>query len=109
MYHRLAHVQTGHFSTTDSWRVDRVRIQNSTVKSLVPKLPTVLPNLTWLSIPLKVNACPALPLVKDIPFIDVLLLLPVASLPLPSPFHQLTKPVGMQDPDDWHLPAVPAL
>jgi hypothetical protein len=91
MYHRLAHVQTGHFSTTDSRRVDRVLIQNSTVKSFVPKLPAVLPKETKSSAPSKLNACPTIPFEKVAPFINVPLFVLAVSLASPSAGHQLTK------------------
>src|ERR1017187_10332022 len=42
-------------------RVLLVRIQNSIVKSLVPKLPALVPKLTSASVPLKLKACPPLP------------------------------------------------
>src|SRR2546428_1728539 len=41
--HMLESPQVGHFSITDSCRVEVVRIQKSIVKSFVSKLPTVLP------------------------------------------------------------------
>src|SRR5439155_24893859 len=66
-YHKLAKPQVGHFSITDSSRVEVVLIQKSMVKSFVSKLPTVLPKLTWPSIPLKSNALPTIPFVKLTP------------------------------------------
>src|SRR5262245_60546579 len=94
MYHRLAQVQTGHFSTTDSWRVDRVRIQNSTVKSFVQKLPALLPKETKSSAPSKLNACPTMPFEKAAPFINVPSFAPTLSVASPSAGHQLTRPDG---------------
>src|SRR5712671_76599 len=94
MFHMLDTPQIGHFSITDSSRVEVVRIQKSIVKSLVSKLPTEFPKLIWLSVPLKLNACPTSPSVKETP-VGVPLLGPVASLAFPSPFHQLTNPEGV--------------
>src|SRR5262245_17610989 len=93
-YHWLEGPQVGHFSITDSCRVELVLIQNSIVKSFVSKLPTEFPKLIWLSTPLKPNACPTLPFANEIAFTSVALFAPLASAPFPSPFHQLTRPNG---------------
>src|SRR5436309_388449 len=93
IFHRLETPQTGHFSITDSSRVELVRIQNSIVKSFVPKLPTVLPKLSRLSVPSKLNAPPTIPSLNVTPF-NQPLLPPTKSVPSPSPFHQLTRPTG---------------
>src|ERR1035438_7705324 len=44
--------------------------------------------------PLKLKACPTSPLVKVTPPAKVPLLVPMMSLALPSPGHQLTMPAG---------------
>src|SRR5438094_3438850 len=93
MFHRLETPQTGHFSITDSSRVELVRIQKSIVKSFVPKLPTVLPKLSRLSVPLKLNACPTSPSVKEIPA-GVPLFPSASSLGFPFPADQPIKLVG---------------
>src|SRR5438552_2969782 len=93
MFHMLDTPQIGHFSITDSSLVAVVLIQKSIVKSLVPKLPAVLPKLIWLLTPLKSNACPTMPSVNEMPVKEPLSV-PTRSLPLPLPGHQLTRPDG---------------
>src|SRR6266566_6067079 len=93
MFHMLETPQIGHFSITDSSRVEVVRIQKSIVKSLVSKLPTEFPKLIWLSVPLKLNACPTSPSVKETP-VGVPLFPPARSVGFPFPGHQPIKLEG---------------
>src|SRR5437762_14226005 len=96
--HMLEGPHTGLFPISGSSRAEEVRSQNSTVKSLVPKLPIELPKLIWLLVPLKSNACPTSPWVKE-SAVGVPLLLPVTSRASPSPFHHPTRldGTGTQD------------
>src|SRR5262245_9630873 len=92
--HSLEAPQTGHFSITDCVRVSVVRIQNSTVKSFVSKLPIELPNDTESSTPSKLKACPTTPPAKVGRPLKTPLLGPIISLVLPSAGHQLTGVVN---------------